>query len=497
MNGIRSGAAVLAWAGMVLAAGADVILLKDGKRIEGAVKDTGATYEVTTAYGTLSVTKSDVARVVPSPDVFTREAEVHRAKARALYDEAAGIEGAARNAKLDAGLAELERAKSLYNEAREIFTGDAYDALDRSASEVIQEMRLYRDKKTVSGVVTAAKPPEPPPARTEPPAPAPPSGPAAKEAPVAAREPKAPAVAPPPSRPLPKTPEECLAALSSPDPALRAAAAEGLGAEKPSPDWIDPLLRALSVEREKRPLPGIVAALVRQSPASVLSAIRKGLRDADEPAKRNFLAWAKAAGTDGAIDLAIDIATGDGGMPLRAPAASVCRKHAKKAVPRLRAAIQGERDPAAVNILLVLAGLTVHGDGGVLLAAYLGATECQRTAARAVLRIGRPAVPHLLAVVKGNRDQQLYAGALLRRLTGTNGATEWNAWWAAHRMEVEAEWAERDRRWAAEDYVVREEEVTDQSLDLDLTVQPVGWPGGGPPPGLPRGRGVPGGGKIR
>ena len=45
-------------------ASADLVVLKDGTRINGAVADQGDTYLVTTAHGDLTVKKSDVDRIV-------------------------------------------------------------------------------------------------------------------------------------------------------------------------------------------------------------------------------------------------------------------------------------------------------------------------------------------------------------------------------------------------------------------------------------------------
>ncbi len=98
----------------------DVLLLKDGKKLEGDVVDKGDAYEVKTPYGTLSVDKAEVKRHVKNPAQLTVEADTLRKIARGMYDDALKVasDPKERNRKLTAGLELLERALAVYNEAR-------------------------------------------------------------------------------------------------------------------------------------------------------------------------------------------------------------------------------------------------------------------------------------------------------------------------------------------------------------------------------------------
>lgn len=144
----------------------DVLVLKDGKTVEGELQDKGASYEVRTKYGVLTIDKTDVKKIVKDAAAMAAEAESLHGAARSMYEDALKIEDDAkeRNRKLTAAVEILEKALSIYNEARVIFTGDAYGYLDTAAATLIQEMRLYRDKMTTEQTVAPPPPAPAPPA---------------------------------------------------------------------------------------------------------------------------------------------------------------------------------------------------------------------------------------------------------------------------------------------------------------------------------------------
>jgi hypothetical protein len=102
---------------------ADVLLLKDGKRLEGEVREQGDAYEVRTKYGTLTIRKEDVARRVKDAPSLVAEIEVLRTSASEMAGEGFAIEGdpAARNQKLEAAAALYEKAIALCGDARKAF----------------------------------------------------------------------------------------------------------------------------------------------------------------------------------------------------------------------------------------------------------------------------------------------------------------------------------------------------------------------------------------
>jgi hypothetical protein len=151
----------LAFAFSAVPAPADIVVLNDGKKVEGEVAEKDGTYDVKTRYGSLAIQKSDVRRVVRNVAQLADEADALRQSARGLYDEALKAGDAAeRNRKLDAAVELLKKALRVYDEAGEIFAAPENDALDRATVAAVQEMKLVRDAMR-SEVVTPA--PAPPP----------------------------------------------------------------------------------------------------------------------------------------------------------------------------------------------------------------------------------------------------------------------------------------------------------------------------------------------
>jgi len=157
---------------------ADVLVLKDGKTVEGEIRETDAAYEVKTPFGTLTVTKTDVARRVPPADAIAAEAETLRTVAKGMIEEANGVADAkARDRKLAAAAEILGKAANLLVDARSVYTGDAYAHLDRAAAELIGEARRCRERMAPLDTPPAPQPVKPTPPAT--PTPGPPAVPAA------------------------------------------------------------------------------------------------------------------------------------------------------------------------------------------------------------------------------------------------------------------------------------------------------------------------------
>jgi hypothetical protein len=149
-----------------LPAAADIVVMNDGKRIEGAVEDKGGAYDVRTRYGSLSVQKDDVRRVVRDLAQLTNEAEALRQAARNQYEKAVrATDAEERNRQLAAAAAQVEKALRIYDEAREIFAAPENDALDRAAIAAVQELKLCRDAMRSESVAPVPAPAVTPPTR--------------------------------------------------------------------------------------------------------------------------------------------------------------------------------------------------------------------------------------------------------------------------------------------------------------------------------------------
>jgi TPR repeat protein len=145
-------------------AAADIVLLKSGQRLEGELSEKGGAVELKTEHGTLEISKTDIQKVVRSPEAITRDAEETRDRARALYDEALKLSDLkAANAKLKDGLALLQKVAELYAEAVEAYPGEKYARLSDGLIKTYQERRLYRDKMSSEVAEAQNNPPPPPP----------------------------------------------------------------------------------------------------------------------------------------------------------------------------------------------------------------------------------------------------------------------------------------------------------------------------------------------
>jgi hypothetical protein len=138
---------------------ADVVLLNDGKRLEGDLTDKGDAVEVKTSYGVLTVTKAEIQRVVKLGE-FTDEADVCRKLAAGMMEEALKAEGSSpqRNKKLVSSVELLQKALTAYQEARKFFTGPDHEDLDKTATAILQEIKAGREKMATEPAAPAADP---------------------------------------------------------------------------------------------------------------------------------------------------------------------------------------------------------------------------------------------------------------------------------------------------------------------------------------------------
>jgi hypothetical protein len=119
---------------------ADVLVLKDGKRVEGDVQEEGDTYKVVTKYGTLNVQKDMVTRVV-KVEALLNEARSFRVGGSTLLEEAQkpGVTAAERKAKLASAGETLKKALALFKEARS-FSSATETGLDNVIAAVEREI---------------------------------------------------------------------------------------------------------------------------------------------------------------------------------------------------------------------------------------------------------------------------------------------------------------------------------------------------------------------
>jgi hypothetical protein len=155
----RFALAMLAALSVPLLLPADVLVMKDGKTIEGEVTEQADVYEVKTPFGVLKVDKADVAQRVSGPGAMAAEAETLRVTAKAMIDGATAESNPTLKARtLGAAVEILQKALETYTKAREIFKGEKYAHLDKASAEVIREIAAAKEKMPATPAPQPAAP---------------------------------------------------------------------------------------------------------------------------------------------------------------------------------------------------------------------------------------------------------------------------------------------------------------------------------------------------
>jgi hypothetical protein len=143
-----------------LSARADVLVLKDGKRVEGDVTEQGDTYEVKTKYGNLSVRKDEVSRVVNVKGLM-RDGDSYRSGVRTLLEEVQkeGIKPDDRKTKLAMMGETVRKALEIYREARSVSSGEMAADLDQRIEEMTKALAVCQ---TVPDTLEPVAPPKVP-----------------------------------------------------------------------------------------------------------------------------------------------------------------------------------------------------------------------------------------------------------------------------------------------------------------------------------------------
>ena len=186
---------------------ADILVLKDGRRVEGDVKEEAEAYQVKTKYGTLSVQKDLVERVV-RVEAILQEARSFRTGGRSALAEAQkpGIAAAERKNRLASAGETLKRALALFREARTYIPDEAAAGVDEAIAETARDIELCRDG-SAPDVLTPVAPPKTPAD--------PPKTPAAAPAAPVSTPP------PPPAKPAVRVPVPAAPALAEAEKQIR------------------------------------------------------------------------------------------------------------------------------------------------------------------------------------------------------------------------------------------------------------------------------------
>jgi hypothetical protein len=128
---------------------ADVLVLKDGSKVGGKVVDKNERYEVTTDQGLRSYLKEEVEKVLTSPKELVGESDKHFEEAKQEYQAALQIsDPSQQTVKLKETLAKVKGVRETLSMARDLFPDDKFADLDQRLVQVIQLMRLLRERTT-------------------------------------------------------------------------------------------------------------------------------------------------------------------------------------------------------------------------------------------------------------------------------------------------------------------------------------------------------------
>ncbi len=146
---------------------ADVVVLKEGgERVSGRVTDKQNYVEVMTDQGLRTFIRDEIDRIITGPQEFLGDSEQAFEQAKADYQKMLGLPPAEQNAVIKGAVANLTKAREAYAAARDVFPDDKYSDLDKKLMQIMQLMRLLRDRMgseiARSGSPVDRKPTDPP-----------------------------------------------------------------------------------------------------------------------------------------------------------------------------------------------------------------------------------------------------------------------------------------------------------------------------------------------
>jgi hypothetical protein len=126
---------------------ADVVVLKEGgEKVSGRVTDKQSHVEVMTDQGLRTFLKDEVDRIITGPQEFVGGSEQAFEQAKADYQRMLGLPAAEQNAVIRGAVANLTKAREAYAGARDLFPEDKYSDLDKKLMQIMQLMRLLRER---------------------------------------------------------------------------------------------------------------------------------------------------------------------------------------------------------------------------------------------------------------------------------------------------------------------------------------------------------------
>ncbi|HEX7900676.1 MAG TPA: hypothetical protein VF950_23130 [Planctomycetota bacterium] len=124
----------------------DVVVLKDGAKVSGRVVDKTGHYEVTTETGLRTFLKEEVDKILKDPKELLGDSDRLFEEAKKEFEAALTLGPAEQNGAVKAAIAKVTSARETIAATRELFPEDKHAALDVKLMQVMQLMRLLRDR---------------------------------------------------------------------------------------------------------------------------------------------------------------------------------------------------------------------------------------------------------------------------------------------------------------------------------------------------------------
>ncbi len=125
--------------------GRDVVVLKDGGKVSGGVVDKGTFWEVTTEGGVRTYLKEEVEKILTSPKEILGDSDKLIDEAKAEYEKGLAA-SSGQDAIFRAAAEKVKKARTAYSEARELFPEEKYADLDAKLVQIIQLLRMLRER---------------------------------------------------------------------------------------------------------------------------------------------------------------------------------------------------------------------------------------------------------------------------------------------------------------------------------------------------------------
>ena len=415
---------------VLLLAGDNVLITRNGEKFEGPVTREGGDYVVQTAGGPKRIPEAEVGLVFDNlRDVLHRADERFR-EAKRLYEEASQMDDAnpARNQKLQLAIEISQGVVGIYQHLQPHYTGPSYASIPNGIQVVMQFIRLCRGASTSDVAAGTAK---------------------AGTSTVVVLDDTPFTFTPPAAADRPWVVAGDLGAglgaasqeLAHPDAARRLEAVKRL-THPPSPLHLAGLLRLLETEKDPPVLAALAGGLGLMDSAIVTKALGWVKRETEPHRRGAAFAILHAAGDRAAFEFLTDWfeESPPAGHPDRAAFASLFRRFHASSIPYLKDLLTRNRSPKIQAEAIRQLGVIGDKSAAPMLVKTIGGYA--KESAVSLLKLGKPSIPTLLEGARStDNETRRICHYFLQKFTGIRqqNLSHFETWWSMNRKAVQEE----------------------------------------------------------